>query len=165
MKSASINIERASPDGAGALAELHAQAFHRGWPAKDFAASCGDDRRIVLKAELDRRLAGLLVLQRAADEAEILSLAVADGSKRRGVGTALLRTAIAACRDKMICSLFLEVAVSNLPAIHLYKKAGFEVIAHRRNYYQSVSSARETAYIMKLDTRATLTQIERQGQA
>jgi len=152
-------IERALPEDAADLARLHAQALPHGWDIRDFEASCADEQRLVLKASDGVCLLGLLVLQHAAGEGEILTLAVSDQVRRQGVATMLLKLAIEACHNEGIEALYLEVGEHNGPALGLYESAGFKTITRRENYYQLARSAPETALIMKLDTKLALTQM------
>jgi ribosomal protein S18 acetylase RimI-like enzyme len=69
--------------------------------------------------------------QSAADEAEILNLAVDPGFRRRGVASALLSAVSAQARG----TIFLEVAEPNAPAIALYRKLGWEPAGLRAGYY------------------------------
>ncbi len=155
-----LNITRAIASDAPDLASLHAQALPPGWPAADFAASCNNANRIVLKASDGESLAGLAVLQFAADEAEILSIAVAEEARRRGVASAMMKACAAACEQKLISHLYLEVAEGNGPAQKLYAKFGFRLLAHRKNYYQAAGSAPVTALIMRLDIQRGLSPID-----
>jgi len=154
------NIIRALASDAADLAALHAQALPPGWPAADFAASCGNANRIVLKAMDGAALAGFAVLQFAADEAEILSIAVAQEARRRGVAQAMMKACVAACEEKLISYLYLEVAQGNGAALKLYEKFGFRLLAHRKNYYQAARSAPVTALIMRLDIKRGLSPID-----
>ncbi|MGO9486323.1 MAG: ribosomal protein S18-alanine N-acetyltransferase [Rhodomicrobium sp.] len=140
------------PD-APALASLHAQALPPGWPAADFAASCGSANRIVLKAVDGAALLGFAIAQFAADEAEILCIAVAKEARRRGIASAMLNACVAACVQKQVSYIYLEVAEGNARALKLYGKFGFGVVSRRPNYYQAGTSAPETALVMRLETK------------
>jgi ribosomal-protein-alanine N-acetyltransferase len=107
-------------------------------------------------------LLGFAIFQFAADEAEILSIAVAEGARRRRVASSLMEAGIAACQEKLVSCIYLEVAEENAAALRLYEKFGFLGIAHRKNYYQDARPAPETALIMRLDTGRGLSQIVRQ---
>ncbi len=148
-----FDILPALPADAPDLAALHAQALPPGWPAADFAASCASENRIVLKAADGAGLLGFAVLQFAADEAEILSIAVAKEARHNGIGSAILVACTAECERKNISYLYLEVAEGNGAALKLYRKFGFGVLARRPNYYQAGRSGPETALIMRLETK------------
>ena len=154
-------VQRARPEDAAALTRLHAQAMPQGWTEADFAASCLDDCRIVLGAWSGSGLAGLIVLQTASDEGEILALAVEAEERRQGVASHLLKAAIELCQERRIASLYLEVAESNAPALRLYEKTGFKTAGRRAGYYRLARPAPESALIMRLDTGPALKQIER----
>ena len=141
----------AEPADAAALAALSAAALAPGWPAADFAASCADPNRAVLKAMDGAALLGYIVLQFAADEAEILSIAVAKEMRRRGAGSAIMRAAASTCRERGISAVFLEVAEDNGAARGLYESCGFKLAGKRKDYYQAARSAPATALIMRLD--------------
>ncbi len=147
-------IMPAVPFDAPALAALHAQAYPPGWPAADFAASCSDANRIVLMAREGAVLLGLAVLQVAADEAEILSIAVAKEARRRGIGSAMMTTCVAACKERLVSCIYLEVAEGNGAALKLYENFGFSVLSRRPDYYRTGRDVPEAALVMRLQTRA-----------
>ncbi len=81
-------------------------------------------------------LAGFAVATWLRQEAaEIESLVVEQGYRRRGIGTAL----VAACKDWAAkagaASIRLEVRASNVAALGLYHRHGFTSIGLRRAYY------------------------------
>lgn len=72
----------------------------------------------------------------AADEWELLNLAVAPESRRQGIGEALLRRLLEAHPG----AGYLEVRRSNVTAQKLYEKLGFEAVGKRAGYYQHQNS-------------------------
>ena len=153
IKSPAACITLATAADAGALAALYAEALPPGWPADELAKACSDPSRAVLKATERAYLRGFLILQFAADEAEILAIATAKDWRRLGCAESLLRRGISACQDRVMSCIYLEVAESNTPARGLYEKFGFLVIGRREKYYRSSSSAFETALIMRRDAK------------
>jgi ribosomal-protein-alanine N-acetyltransferase len=145
-----IVTEAANKDAAS-LAALYADALPPGWPEAELAACCGDPRRALLKATDGAHLRGFVLLQFAADEAEILAIAVGRDGRRRGCAASLMQAAINLCETKFVACIYLEVAESNDPAKRLYEKFGFLAIARRQNYYRPARLAPETAIIMKRD--------------
>ena len=138
---------------AEAIAALYAEALPPGWPAHELAAACADANRAVLKATDGGHLAGFIILQFAADEAEILAIAVARDRRRLGHAASLLGAAIRACESRFISCIYLEVAESNGPALKLYEKFGFVEIGRRENYYRSPSFGPQAALIMRRDAK------------
>lgn len=81
----------------------------------------------------------------APDESEILSLAVAPSSRRRGLASALVEHAVKARPG----GWFLEVRASNQAARGLYESLGFQPVGIRENYYNNPS---EAAIVMRLQS-------------
>jgi ribosomal-protein-alanine N-acetyltransferase len=77
----------------------------------------------------------------------VISVAVLPGHHRKGVGFKLIQEATKAMANYKAKECYLEVRESNLPAIQLYKKLGFEVARTIRNYYADG----EDAFVMALE--------------
>ena len=88
-------------------------------------------------AELDGCVAGILIGRVAAEEFEILNLAVRKVQRRRGVATQLVGTAVESARIAGARQSYLEVRASNEGAIALYKQIGFDFSGRRQNYYSN----------------------------
>tara|TARA_A100001391_G_scaffold78331_1_gene50596 strand:+ start:62183 stop:62644 length:462 start_codon:yes stop_codon:yes gene_type:complete len=82
--------------------------------------------------------AGFALLRQAADEEELLLLAVSPEHRRKGVGRRLLELAMAEARARGSAHLFLEMRDGN-PAEHLYREFGFEQIGRRPGYYRGAA--------------------------
>lgn len=75
----------------------------------------------------------------------LISIAVLGEYRGRGIGSALLSQTMEVMRGVyMVGSLFLEVRVSNTPAINLYRKYGFKTVRRVPHYYRDG----EDAYVM-----------------
>ncbi len=86
-------------------------------------------------ATVDDTPAGFALIRCVADEAELLLLAVSPASRRRGVGTALLRAVSSECAANGVQDFHLEVRAGN-DAISLYAAHGFTKVGERRGYYR-----------------------------
>lgn len=130
---------QARPVHAPVLAAIHAAAFvgAEAWDAALFA------RQLAMPGVfgLLHPHAGLVLARLAADEAEILTLAVAPPARRRGVGMNLVRKAAAEAAARGGGTLFLEVSARNAAARALYGAAGFRQVGRRRSYYADGSDA------------------------
>lgn len=82
----------------------------------------------------------------AADQADILDVAVLPAHRRRGIARALMETVLAEAASDGVQTMFLEVRASNAPAIALYTLLGFTPCGKRKNYY---SAPREDAVLMQ----------------
>ena len=116
------------------MAALHVQSFERPWDALEMAAHIARD--LCFGVDDNDRLAAFIILSRAADQAEILTLAVAKSAQQQGLGRQLLDGAAEQLRQSRCSEIFLEVAEDNIAAIALYRAAGFEPIGRRPAYYR-----------------------------
>ena len=89
----------------------------------------------VLVAEREDVVAGFVCLRVMGPEAELLNLAVLPSLRRKGVGSQLVERALQAAWEKGAARIFLEVRESNLAALRLYQRHGFERAGYRRGYY------------------------------
>jgi [ribosomal protein S18]-alanine N-acetyltransferase len=123
----------ATPAAAAAMAAIHGAAFptEQAWNAPAFAAQLALPG---VFGRLDPR-GGLVLARVAAEEAELLTLAVAPPARRAGLGRALLAAALAEAAARGARTMFLEVAVSNQVALALYSAAGFTAVGRRPRYY------------------------------
>jgi ribosomal-protein-alanine N-acetyltransferase len=121
------------------MAAVHATAFlpDEAWSAAIFAGHLSLPGTFGFLHEAG----GIVLARAAADEAEILTIAVAPEARRRGAARALLRSAISAARTRGAATLFLEVSAANSIARALYESEGFAQVGKRRRYYEDGTDA------------------------
>jgi ribosomal-protein-alanine N-acetyltransferase len=102
--------------------------------------------------DLAGQIIGYGVMSLGAGEAHILNLCVREEFRIVGFGRRLLEHMLERAAASGISEAFLEVRPSNLAAIRLYQRLGFEQIGVRRGYYQA-PDGREDAIVLKLDLR------------
>jgi ribosomal-protein-alanine N-acetyltransferase len=81
------------------------------------------------------------------DAAHILNLCVRTEFRQQGEGRQMLNHLLKLARAAHVTDIFLEVRVSNHPAVHLYQSADFVQIGIRKDYYPS-EQGREDALIL-----------------
>lgn len=91
-----------------------------------------------------RQAVGFVLTRQAADEEELLLIAVVPAFRRKGIGEALIRRMLADSSNRGATRIFLEMRKGN-PAINLYEKMGFEPVGERRQYYRMASGDRVDA--------------------
>jgi ribosomal-protein-alanine N-acetyltransferase len=106
-------LSEAGPRDARALAALHGVSFHRGW-------SDGEFERLLF----DRNV----LAHRAM-------VAVASTRQGRGLARQLLDINLRRLVGLGARSVFLEVDEGNVPALRLYRRAGFRDVGRRQAYY------------------------------
>ena len=97
--------------------------------------------------EEDGRIIGYAVLMLVLDEAHLLNISIARSHQGRGLGRALLEYMMQIARGHGAANIFLEVRPSNVSAVHLYERTGFNEMAVRRGYYPA-ANGREDAILM-----------------
>ena len=144
-------VEPATLRDAPRLAQLHGASFHRGWGEAEFESMLTERNTLVHRLRLGRKIVGFAVSRMAADEAEILSIAVAASHRGRGLSRDLLLTHLGHLSGRGVRTVFLEVEENNQPARRLYQWAGFGVAGRRERYYQQPGGEQLNALLMRRD--------------
>jgi ribosomal-protein-alanine N-acetyltransferase len=141
-----------SPGDADMLARIHATSFPAPWKADDFALFLRQKEVSGWAAGHDGLPDGFILVRHVADEAEIMTIAVDPATRGTGLGRALLAHAVEELRKIGVTSLFLEVGARNVPAIGLYRAAGFVACGKRKGYYEeNAETGGRDAIVMRLD--------------
>lgn len=77
----------------------------------------------------------------------VVSVAVLEEQRKKGIGRALIEEAIAGTKIKKADELYLEVRCSNNEAVRLYEKIGFIIKQRIKSYYRDG----EDAYLMAIE--------------
>ncbi|CUA88712.1 ribosomal-protein-alanine acetyltransferase [Chelatococcus sambhunathii] len=142
-----------SPADAAAVAAIHATSFARGWEASEFERLIAAGSNVaegVLAAD-SRALDGFALSRVAADDAEILTIAVAEARRGRGLARHLLAHHLGSLAGRGARRIFLEVEAENGPALALYRRFGFEEVGRRDGYYRKGDGSTATALVMARD--------------
>ncbi|NPV59694.1 MAG: ribosomal protein S18-alanine N-acetyltransferase [Actinobacteria bacterium] len=115
--------------------ELERRAFASPWTRDMYLRELEKPEGCYIIARQEGELAGyggtLLIL----DEAHVMTLAVREDRRRRGIGARLLLELVRRSEEKGARFLTLEVRKSNLAAIELYGRFGFQIMGERKHYY------------------------------
>jgi Fur family ferric uptake transcriptional regulator len=151
----SFRIRSCGLQHAGALARLHAGLFEAPWDARTFrellavpgtlALVAGPGLMTTDKVPAALRPWGLVVGRVVLDEAEILTLGVAEDRRRLGIAARLVEELCEVIGRRGAQRLFLEVAESNGAARTLYARLGFRELGRRRGYYERTGAPPEDA--------------------
>jgi ribosomal-protein-alanine N-acetyltransferase len=77
----------------------------------------------------------------------VVSVAVLEEHRGKGLGKALMLEGINGVMEKKADEIYLEVRISNISAIKMYQKLGFDTKSRLRSYYRDG----EDAYLMALE--------------
>jgi len=123
-------------DAAAILGILRDSREAAQWPAESYVTLAASPSGLLLVCEATSNVVGFLAARRAADEAEILNVAVRRDFRRRAAGSALLVAALDSFRGSTVARVFLELRGSNIPARALYERHGFVPSGVRKWYYR-----------------------------
>lgn len=125
-----------------ACAQLHAACFpQEPWAAEVLAGLAVAPGALAWHRRSGQELAGFLLARWAGDEAEVLTLAVAPGFRRRGVAREMMSVLIEDLRRRGTKLLYLEMAAKNRSAEGLYSSLGFSQVGRRKEYYRDGTDA------------------------
>jgi len=129
-------IRRAEAGDAPLLVRLHAGSFDEPWSRDAFDRALAQPSGFGFVAGLEADPVGFALARVAADECEVLTLAVTPSQRRHGVGAALLAATLDHAQGLGARHVFLEVAADNLPAQAMYGAAGFRRVGVREGYFR-----------------------------
>jgi [ribosomal protein S18]-alanine N-acetyltransferase len=141
-----IELRRLETRDLDAVDEIERASYPTPWSRSMFAAELQKPSSLALGAcgESDE-LVGYAIVSRYVDAWHVMNVAVAPACRRRGIATALLERLFEITASDPRRGYTLEVRVSNVDAIRLYERLGFEPRGIRRGYY---TDNREDALIM-----------------
>ncbi|MGH6906523.1 MAG: tRNA (adenosine(37)-N6)-threonylcarbamoyltransferase complex dimerization subunit type 1 TsaB [Aestuariivirga sp.] len=144
-----ITIRTASGAEAQIFAALHAECFEASWCAEAFSKLMSTPGAAAFLALVVGKPVGFILIRKAAEEAEILTLATRPPARRRGIAGRLLDHQLTELRAQGITTCFIEVASGNEAARTLYQTRGFIEAGRRRGYYERPAGNFEDAIVMR----------------
>lgn len=152
-----ITLQPLGPFDLDLAAALHGACFDVPWNAQTFAELLSMPGARGICALWDAEPAGFLLLLLQPPDGEILTLGVVPPRRQQGVGRALLAAAAGHARQAGAERLLLEVAADNNAAISLYRRAGFQRLSGRRQYYRRAAGPAVDAdvFVLQLGTGAS----------
>ena len=115
--------------------------FPDGWNKNQLESAFKSDNFFVLTCLLEEEIIGFISYSITSGSADILDIAVKKDMREQKIGSALLEKCLQNLISKGVKESFLEVRLSNVPAIGLYTKFGFSKISVRKKYYDDGEDA------------------------
>ena len=146
-----LEIRALRPERAADCAAIHAVSFPFAWGAGEFERLLAAEN-VFADGACDSRgkaLYGFALSRQAADEAELLSIAIDPALRGHGFGRALMQAHLAQAARRGIRSMFLEVEEANSAAVALYMRLGFAQVGRRDGYYRKADGSKTTALILR----------------
>lgn len=132
LAESSIQVRPARKEDLPGVHELEASSFKDPFPPYFIDQLANANPETFLVAVEDSRIVGYAVVDNWTDHQHLVSLAVSTGSRRKGIGQALLGNMFARVREGQ---LQLELRKSNHAALSLYRKNGFTETGIAHSYY------------------------------
>lgn len=129
----------ATENDASFIAEIEKECFSDAW--SENAVKMQIERSQIEVYKENGKLSGYSIFMTAADEGEILRIAVTHDARKKGIGRKLLDDAVKIMVSRGANEIFLEVRASNTDAISLYEKYGLQKTGIRKNYYENKEDA------------------------
>lgn len=145
MNSSDFFLRKMQSEDIPLVAKLEKECFSSPWTEDGLSAETENPSAEFFVLEAESTLAAYMGMHIVLDECYITNVAVKKDFRKRGFGKALVENALTVAKEKGCAFISLEVRVSNLPAIALYEKCGFERVGERKNFYTAPT---ENALIM-----------------
>jgi ribosomal-protein-alanine N-acetyltransferase len=150
-----IELRRLGLADLRAIEEIERRSYPTPWSRSMFAGELAKPSSICLGAfeaeGEDGELCGYLIVSRYVDAWHVMNVAVDPDHRGRGIATMLIERLFELTAEDVRRGYTLEVRVSNVTAIELYERLGFQARGVRRGYY---TDNREDALIMWKDAGA-----------
>ena len=143
-----MTVRRATIEDAKEIFAIEMECFSVPWSLDSIETELlNEDKKLYYVIEDTNGVVGYAGAWLVYDEGQITNIAIRPSARRQGFGAKLTSALIEECFKRGMHEIFLEVRISNLSALSLYRKLGFTVKGMRKNYY---SEPKEDAYIMSL---------------
>ena len=148
-QSPKTSFSSVGPAAAKLLAEIHSESFDTKWDEAAFSEMLASPGTSAILLSSQDNPTGFVLFRKAADEAEIITICTRPAIRQRGHAKSLMQHMEVLLRKDGMKSLFIEVAISNLAGLALYRSCGFTQAGVRKNYYERSDGRREDALIMR----------------
>lgn len=129
------DIRKADVSDSAMLSEFDSLVFSDPWSEKSFSESISNDSYIIIIVECEGKFAGYAAWSYIFDEANLDKIAVPEMFRKKGIGEYLLSESEKQLPE-CVTVFNLEVRESNIGAVHLYEKSGYEVLGKRKRFYR-----------------------------
>ncbi len=126
---------------------LEKSCFSHPWSRQSLESELENEQSLFYAAVEDGQVIGYIGMSFVLDEGYVYNVAVGEAFRKKGVGSALLRSLVTYCQKHDFAFLTLEVRESNAAARSLYAHFGFVKVGERKDFYTEPT---ENAVLMTL---------------
>jgi ribosomal-protein-alanine N-acetyltransferase len=131
-----LKIRKMTLDDLEQVSDIDQMSFSLPWPPRSFYFELTDNLASrCWVAELDGRVAAMLVGWLIVDEIHIATIATHPDFRKQGIGEKLLLFTLQSAKAEGAVSSFLEVREGNDAAMTMYHKLGYIESGRRAGYY------------------------------
>lgn len=127
-----MKIIKATEKNIPDILKIEEECFSTPWSERSIAESLSNPDSYFYISFADGNAAGYIGLQIFSGEGYVTNVAVLPEHRKKGIAKALIEKAL----QNEMEFITLEVRVSNIPAINLYKQFGFEEVGIRPKFYR-----------------------------
>ena len=128
------------------IAELEKVCFSDPWSVHSISGELNNPLSLWVVATDNHKVVGYVGSQSVLGWSDMMNLAVDPAYRKQGIGRMLVNELIRRLKTNQVTCLTLEVRVSNLPAVNLYRSLGFVEVGRRPGYYHN---PKEDALILR----------------
>jgi len=147
-------VRQFTPEDLDAVVKINRACLPENYPPEFFLDHYYNNPQLFWVAEVAGKIVGYIMcrleyglssFERAfTRRVHVISIAVLPPFRRQGIATALMEKVLYRSTETGASEIYLEVRVSNTPAISLYRKLGFTAVKVIKSYYLDG----EDAYLM-----------------
>jgi len=149
-----ISIKEAEPADIEIVKAIEVECGLSSWTLKDYQLETSRPDSLFFIANVNAEPAGFILARLimtsnkipSENGIEIYNIAVKKSFRQKKAGSSLLGKLVEKAKENSVSKMYLEVRKSNVEALSLYQKNGFEIIGERRNFYTNPS---EDALLMR----------------
>ncbi len=142
VKGGNIRFRKATLKDLDKIQRIERVSFRNPYPTYYTKALIESLSDVSIVAEINDRVVGYVFARvEFGAVGHIITIAVDPAFRGLGIGKSLMIEALRLLRERGCRSVYLEVRVSNEPAINLYRKLGFVIKRRIRGYYKDGEDA------------------------
>lgn len=141
MPNNNIEISNMESHHLDLIADTLESDFDNFWNYNVFKSELENGNSKYLLAKIDNQIVGFAGIIPLVDEADISNIVVHKDFRNQKIGSILLESLINLTLSLNLKCINLEVCESNIPAIKLYEKYGFDICGLRKKYYNNSENA------------------------
>lgn len=143
-----------SEDDINYILEIEGKSFSRPWSYTSFLNELLCPHAYIFVARHKningfKHIIAYLCFRVFENEMHILKIAVENKWRRNGIASRLLDNYLKDVTKRKVQAAFLEVRLTNVPAISFYYKLGFTLVGRRPNYYSNAKGKEDALLMMK----------------